>query len=263
MGGLVRTKVLVSACLLIVTFASAQQPVAARKIAFSKVIDLTHTLNQSTPVYEETKESPYKAKTVATFEKEHYFAREICLPEHFGTHLDAPAHFARGSWTLDQIPAERLVAPLYVIDVSNNVKSNPDYQLSAADVTNWEDQHGRIAPASVVIVRTGWNSRWNSSQSYRNADPKGTMHFPGYSLAAAKLLVARGVFGLGIDTLSIDYGPSADFPVHQYTLAHKLYHLENVANLENVPAVGATIIAAPMKLEGGSGSPVRIFALVP
>ena len=257
-------RILITACVLIASFASGQEHAApAQRITFSKVVDLSHTLNESTPVYEETSQSPYKAKTVATFEKDHYFAREICLPEHFGTHLDAPAHFARGQWTLDQIPPERLVAPVFVIDVSDPVKGNPDYQVTAADITTWEQQHGRIRPGSVVIVRTGWNSRWNSSKDYRNADAKGTMHFPGYSLEAAKLLVAHGVFGLGIDTLSIDYGPSADFPVHQYTLAHKLYHLENVANLEGVPAVGATIIAAPMKLEGGSGSPVRIIALVP
>lgn len=258
-----RNIVLITACLFIATLAHAQEHAAARKLSFSKVVDLTHTLNESTPVYEQVKESPYKVKTVATFEKDHYFARAICLPEHFGTHLDAPAHFARGSWTLDQIPPQRLVAPVDIIDVTQQVKDNADYQVSSADVNGWEQQHGRIASGSVVIVRTGWNSRWNSSQAYRNADAKGTMHFPGYSLEAAKLLVGRGVFGLGIDTLSIDYGPSPDFPVHQYTLLHKLYHLENVANLDDVPAQGATMVAAPMKLEGGSGSPVRIFALVP
>jgi kynurenine formamidase len=113
------------------------------------------------------------------------------------------------------------------------------------------------------MLMTGWESRWNSAQEFRNADRKGVMHFPGYSLEGARFLVeARSVMGLGVDTLSIDYGPSPDFAVHQYTMAHSVYHLENVANLANVPATGAVVIVAPMKLEGGSGGPVRIFALL-
>src|SRR5262249_12714490 len=97
----------------------------------------------------------------------------------------------------------------------------------------------------------------------RDADAKGVMHFPGYSLEAAKFLVeARQALCLGIDTLSVDYGPSTDFAVHLYTLPHSLYHLENVANLEHVPATGATVVVAPMKIDGGSGGPVRILALL-
>ena len=235
-----------------------------QRVNFREVIDLTHALSSANPPYEESAEPLFRARTVATIERNHYFAREICLPEHFGTHLDAPAHFAQGKWTVDQIPPERLIAPLVVIDVSKQADRSPDYQISTDDISSWENAHGQIPAASVVIANTGWASRWNSVKQYRNADAKGTMHFPGYSLAAAKLLVeGRHVYGLGIDTLSIDYGPSADYPVHQYTLRHSLYHLENVANLDRVPARGATVISAPMKLEGGSGSPVRILALVP
>lgn len=228
------------------------------------VIDLTHTLNPSTPNFEDTKEPVYQAKTVATIERDHYFAREICLPEHFGTHLDAPAHFAQGLWTVDQIPPERLFAPLLVLDVREKVKQDPDYRLVIEDVTRWEQAHEQIPQGSVVIVRTGWEARWNSAKDYRNADAKGVMHFPGYSVEAARLLVEeRKVYGLGIDTLSIDYGPSPDFAVHQYSLAHGVYHLENVANLTEVPVRGAQVIVAPMKLEGGSGSPARVLALLP
>ena len=150
-----------------------------------------------------------------------------------------------------------------MLDVSANVSRNPDYQLSVEDIARWEQVNGQIPPGAVVIARTGWDSRWQSTKDYRNADAKGTMHFPGYSQDAAKFLVgARTVLGLGIDTLSIDYGPSKDFAVHQYTLAHSLYHLENVANLDRVPASGAMVVVAPMKLEGGSGGPVRILALL-
>jgi len=249
--------------LVLATCAQAQQN-PATEIRFRAVLDLTHALGENNPAYEQAAEPPFHAKTVGTIEKNLYFAREICLPEHFGTHLDAPAHFARGQWTVDQIPPERFIAPLVVLDVRSRAAANPDYQLSAADVSAWEKLHAQVPPGSVVVANTGWGSRWSSPEQYRNADRKGVMHFPGYSLAAARLLVEeRKVYGLGIDTLSIDYGPSQDFPVHRYTLAHRLYHLENVADLDRLPARGSTVVVAPIKLEGGSGGPVRIFALVP
>jgi kynurenine formamidase len=257
-------RILAYALLASVSLLAAQQRPASRQVVrLRKVVDLTHTLNASTPTYEESAEPAYRAKTVATLEKEHYFAREVCLPEHFGTHLDAPAHFAKGLWTVDQIPPERLLAPLVVIDVTAEVKRNSDHQLSLADLSSWEGRHGQVPAHAVVVVRTGWESRWNSAKEYRNPDTKGVMHFPGYSLEAAKLLLEqRKVYGLGIDTLSIDYGPSPDFPVHQYSLSRGAYHLENVANLDSVPPTGALIMVAPMKLEGGSGSPVRLLAMV-
>jgi kynurenine formamidase len=231
---------------------------------FRGVVDLTHTLNAQVPTYEvPTKTPAYHTKTVATIAKDGYFAREISLPEHFGTHIDAPAHFVEGMWTVDQIPAQRLVAPLVVMDVSANAKGNPDYQISVEDVAAWEKVHDQIPLNSIVMVRTGWDSRWNSVKDYRNADSKGVMHFPGYSEDAAHFLVeGRKVLGIGIDTLSIDYGPSKDFPVHLYDLRHSVYQLENVANLERAPASGGLVVIAPMKLEAGSGAPVRILALV-
>jgi kynurenine formamidase len=236
---------------------------AAQPAGFRAVVDLTHTVNANVPTFDVEEKPVYQVKTVATIEKNKYFLRNISLPEHFGTHIDAPAHFAKGGWTVDQIPAERLVAPLAVLDVAANVKNNPDYQISVEDIARWEQGNGQIPPGAVVMARTGWDSRWDSAKDYRNADAKGVMHFPGYSEDAAKFLVeARNVLGLGIDTLSIDYGPSKDFAVHRYTLAHSLYHLENVANLDRAPADGAIVVVAPMKLEGGSGGPVRIFALV-
>lgn len=236
---------------------------AAPSAGFHAVVDLTHAINAQVPTYDLAEAYGYQAKTVATIEKDGYFARSISLPEHFGTHIDAPAHFARGLWTVDQIPVERLIAPVVVLDVSAKAENNPDYQISVADIAAWERAYGQIPLGAVVMARTGWDSRWNSVKDYRNADAKGVMHFPGYSEEAAKFLAeGRNVLGLGIDTLSVDYGPSQDFAVHQYTMARSLYHLENVANLERVPAKDAIVVVAPMKLEGGSGGPVRILALV-
>ncbi|HYL11789.1 MAG TPA: cyclase family protein [Terriglobales bacterium] len=235
----------------------------AQSSGFAAVIDLTHTVGSSTPTYEPQEKSAFRVKTVATVKKDGYFAREICLPEHFGTHIDAPAHFAQGLWTVNKIPTERLLAPLVVLDVKANVERNPDYQISLDDIATWEKANGQIPQGAVVMARTGWESRWSSVKDYRNADAKGVMHFPGYSEEAARFLVeGRNTIGLGIDTLSIDYGPSKDFPVHKYTLSHSLYHLENVANLGLVPEAGAMVVVAPMKLDGGSGGPVRILALV-
>ena len=235
---------------------------AAAPSGFREVIDLTHTLNAQVPTYEPPSQTAYRTKTVATIAKDSYFAREISLPEHFGTHIDAPAHFVQGLWTVDQIPAERLVAPLVVIDVSEHAKGNPDYQISVEDIAAWEKVHDQIPLNSVVMARTGWDSRWNSVKDYRNADSKGVMHFPGYSEDAAHFLVeGRKVLGIGIDTLSIDYGPSKDFPVHLYDLRRSVYQLENVANLDRAPASGGLVVIAPMKLEDGSGAPVRILAL--
>jgi kynurenine formamidase len=260
----VRALIIGYALALALLLFAQRRPEAKPVSMFHAVVDLTHTLNSSVPTFDLSAEPVYKAKVVATIAKDKYFAREISLPEHFGTHIDAPAHFVPGLWTVDEIPAERLVAPLIVVDVSAKVAQNPDYLVSVEDISRWEEANGQIPFGAVVIANTGWASRWSSSQQYRNADAKGVMHFPGYSLDAAKFLIeARNVVGLGIDTLSIDYGPSEDFPVHQYGLAHSVYNLENVANLKKVPEKGAILVVAPMKLEGGSGSPVRLLALLP
>jgi len=255
---------IIGCCLALALFLFAQRRQDSVQLPdFHSIVDLTHTIDSQVPTYEASDKPAYQARTVASLDKDGYFAREISLPEHFGTHLDAPAHFAPGLWTVDQIPPERLVAPVVVLDVTTSAKSNPDYQVSVGDVAKYEEAQGQIPIHAVAMAYTGWDSRWNSAKDYRNADAQGVMHFPGYSLEAARFLVeARQVVGLGIDTLSIDYGPSKDFPVHHYTLAHSLYHLENVANLGHVPASGGTVVVAPMKLESGSGSPVRIFALV-
>ena len=239
---------------LLATCAFAQQ----------KVVDLTHTLGPKSPDWEGTEQRPFEARPLATFAKNGYFTRYISMQEHFSTHIDAPAHFSPTGWTVDQIPADHLVAPLVVIDISQPSAKDADYQLSLADVQAWEKAQGRIPRGAVVEALTGWTAKWGSMQDYRNADAKGTMHFPGYSLDAVKFLVEqRGVYGLGIDTLSVDYGASQDFPVHQFTAKHNVYHLENSTNLDQVPPKGATVVVGAADLEGGSGGPVRILALVP
>jgi kynurenine formamidase len=242
-------------------FAQRPQP-AAPQSSLGAIFDLTHALDEKAPTWDGGPQLQVRADDRLD-QQGGFFTRHVAMPEHFGTHIDAPAHFARGAWTLEQIPPQRLTGPLVVLDVTEKAAKDADYEVALADVAAWEKQHGEIPAGAIVVARTGWAARWDSAQSYRNADKAGTLHFPGFGLKTAQFLVeSRKVAALGIDTFSVDPGPSKDYPVHRCTAKHNVYHLENVANLSLLPAAGATAVVAPMKLTGGSGSPVRIFAFV-
>jgi kynurenine formamidase len=228
----------------------------------TRIVDMTYAINDKLPAWPGN-DRTFEAKAVATPEKDGYFARSFWTLEHYGTHLDAPAHFPGGKQYLDQIPVAHFFGPAVVLDVRDEVSKDSDYRLRVMRVEKWEALHGRIPSGAIVLLRTGWSSRWPDQARYRNTDAGGVMHFPGYSVEAAKLLIERGAVGLGIDTLSIDYGPSKEFEVHRTDLPAGLYNLENLANLDQLPDSGAFLIAAPIKLEGGSGGPVRVFALLP
>jgi kynurenine formamidase len=228
----------------------------------TRVVDMTYAINGKLPAWPGD-ERTFEAKVAASPEKEGYFARSFWTLEHYGTHMDAPAHFPPGKEFLDQIPVAHLFAPAVVIDVREEAGKDPDYRLRVMRVEKWEALHERIPAGAVVLLRTGWASRWPDQARYRNMDSAGMMHFPGFSVEAARLLIERGAVGLGIDTLSIDYGPSKDFEVHRVTLPAGLYQLENLANLDQLPEAGAFLISAPIKLESGSGGPVRVFAILP
>ena len=251
-----------SLALALLLFA-AHKPSMPDQIAYSQVVDLTHNLNDHSPNWEGTDKSPFSAKNLGSIEHDGYYSRTFATQEHYGTHLDAPAHFAKGMWTVDQIPAERLVRPLVVLNVSAKTVGHPDYELTVQDIAEYEAQHGEIPDGAVVMVYTGWDDRWDAPNAFRNAAADGVPHFPGYSLEAAQFLVkTRNVVGLGIDTMSIDPGASKTYPVHQFTAKESVYQLENVANLGLLPPAGATVVVAPIKLENGSGGPVRLLALV-
>ncbi len=262
-------------CLLLLAVApgaaSAQRPDLPMKLVQEieagriKLIDLTHPVDGQSPYWpEDHLPSPFHAKVVDTYAHDGYFARALEIPEHFGTHMDAPVHFDPHGKTVDQIPVDSLLRPVVVIDVSAKVEKDPEYRLTAADVENWVKVHGPIPRGGVVLVRTGWGALWPSQEKYMAQDAQGVMHFPGLSLEAARYLVERAApAAIGIDTPSIDYGPSKKFEVHQFTMAHGLYHLENLMHLGALPATGAVLIALPLDLRGGSGSPARVLALVP
>lgn len=228
----------------------------------TRVLDLSYSINDKLVPWPGD-EKWFEAKVNASIEKNGYFTRSFWMLEHYGTHLDAPAHFPPGKATVEQIPAKQLFGPAAVIDVRAEGGKDADYQLAAARVEDWEKRHGRIAAGAIVLLRTGWAASWPDARKYRNQDSKGRMHFPGFSVEAAKLLVQREVSGLGCDTMSVDHGASQDFAVHHLTLGSGLYHLENLADLSALPESGAFLVVAPIKLEGGSGGPVRVFALLP
>lgn len=253
------------ACLILCACATTQPPL---DLAHAELIDLTWPYDDKT-LYWPTSPSAFELKELAygpTPGGWFYSSYAICTPEHGGTHLDAPIHFAAGKLTADKLPLEKLIAPAVVIDVADRAAANADYRLTADDIRAWEARHGAIAAGTIVLLHTGWGKRWPDRKAYFGDDTPGktdNLHFPSYGEDAARLLVEeRRVAILGVDTPSIDYGQSTDFIVHRIANGADVAGLENIAHLERLPARGAYIIALPMKIAGGSGGPVRIVAVV-
>jgi len=229
-----------------------------------RVVDLTHRLNPAIPYWPGEQYRPFEFRTIATLERDGVFSGFFAMPEHMGTHVDAPNHFVAGQVSVDRLRPEQLIAPAVVIDVREKVARNPDYQLMVEDIRQWERRYGRIPRGAVVFMYTGWGARWGNPEAYRNRDAQGVMHFPGFSPEAAEFLVhQRQIHGIGIDTLSVDFGPSRDFRVHHIMHGAGKYHLENVARLGLLPPRGAIVVIGVLPIEGGSGGPARIFAFLP
>ena len=234
-----------------------------------RLVDLSHTYDDST-LFWPTSPTRFKKEELAFGETDggyFYSAYSICTPEHGGTHLDAPIHFAAGGKTTDQIELERLIAPGVVIDVSAQSARDRNYRLSLADVEDWEKRNGQIEPGSIVLMRSGWSQHWPDAKAYLGDDTPGDaskLSFPGYGAEATRFLVEqRGVSLLGVDSASIDHGPSKDFMAHRIAAKANVGALENLTGLEQLPEQGFTIIALPVKVGGGSGGPVRVVAMIP
>ena len=234
-----------------------------------RIVDLTHPFDAQT-LYWPTSPSAFELTTLAsgiTAGGYFYSSYKLCTPEHGGTHLDAPVHFSKTGKSAADLPLLQLMAPAVVIDVTKQAAADAAYRVTRADVESFETAHGRIAPGTIVLVRTGWSRFWPDRKRYLGDDTPGDaskLKFPGYGEDAARLLVEqRHVAVLGIDTASIDYGPSTDFRAHRLGAAANVVNLENLAALDELPPTGATVIALPMKIAGGSGGPVRVVGLVP
>ena len=243
---------------------------ASAQFPEGRLIDLTHSFSPETIYWPTAKPFTFeKVSDGITPGGYYYAANNFAAAEHGGTHLDSPIHFAAGKDTADQIPLEKLIGPAAVIDVSAAAAANPDYQIQVSDIEAWEKANGKIPDNALVLLRTGWDARWPDRKAYLGTSKIGSdavaeLHFPGLDPRTAQWLVDnRPIDAIGIDTPSIDYGQSKSFETHQALFAKNIPAFENVANLGELPATGATIIALPMKIQGGSGGPLRIVAVAP
>jgi kynurenine formamidase len=241
---------------------------SAYAIDEQKIIDMTYPFGADTLHWPTAKpfqlEKAQEGITPAGF---WYASYNYCGSEHLGTHLDAPFHFAQGKWTTEQIPLQRTIGPAVVMDVRRQAEADRDYRLSADAIRRWERKHGAVPAGAIVLMHSGWGRYWGDRKRYFGSDEPGDvnrLHFPGLSKEAAEYLVnERRVKAIGIDTPSIDHGPSKDFIVHQLLGAANVPIFENVAAMERLPAKGATVFGIPMKIQGGTGGPLRIFAILP
>jgi kynurenine formamidase len=247
-------------------------PVMAQRapvLPSDRLVDLSYPFD-ATSIYWPTAE-PFKLDTDfegVTDKGYFYSAYRYSAAEHGGTHLDAPVHFAKGHHTVDEIPLEQLMGNAIVIDVTSQCASNSDYLVSVADFQNWERKNGRIAPGTIVFLRTGFGKRYPDRKSYLGTDERGAaavakLHFPGLDPAAARWLTQnRSIKAIGLDTASIDYGQSTLFESHRILFEKNIPAFENVANLDQLPVKGFSVIALPMRIKGGSGAPLRIVAFM-
>ncbi len=254
--------------LLAVTFFLLARASSAYPVEERKIVDLTYSFSAETHHWPTAK--PFHLEKVAEGRAPGgfwYSSYNYGGSEHVGTHLDAPFHFAEGKWTTEQIPLARLIGPGVVIDVRRQAEKNADYMLQVSDVRGWEKSYGRMPRGAIVLIRSGWGKFWGDRKRYFGTDEPGNvsvLHFPGLSKDAAAFLVGqRNIKAVGIDTPSIDPGPSKDFLAHQTLGAANVPIFENVAGMERVPNKGSTVYAIPMKIKGGSGAPLRIFAILP
>jgi kynurenine formamidase len=234
------------------------------------LVDLSHPYDAAA-IFWPTAE-PFRLQKVAdgvTPAGFYYAANDFATSEHGGTHIDSPIHFAQGRQTVDQIPLDRLVGAAVVIDVSEAAAKDADYQVTTEDIQRAEARDGRIPDRAIVLIRTGYSTRWPDAASYLGTAERGAaavakLHFPGlHPDAAAWLIANRSISAIGIDTASIDYGQSTLFESHRALFAKDIPAFENLAGLGKLPARGAHIIALPMKIAGGSGAPLRAIAILP
>ena len=240
---------------------AADEP-AVRSIGLSKVMDLTHTLSPKFPIIPIPGLTfPIKITAIATLEKFGVYVNKWELMDHNGTHIDAPCHFIADTQTVEQLPVRNLIVPAAVIDISGRAKSDADSAVTIDDVKAWEKNHGRLPRGSAVFMYSGWDVKAGDPQAYLGTDQSNTLHFPGFAEDTCQFLVTeRDIAGIGVDTISLDIGPSKEFKAHKALLRGNKWGLECVANLSRIPPSGATVFVGATKVEGSSGGPARLIA---
>lgn len=235
----------------------------------SRIVDLTHSFGSDTIVWPSEQDFKLIVQHAEDTPGGYYYSsNRMELPEHGGTHIDAPIHFSRGKQTLDQIPIDHMVGAGIRIDVTEQCARDRDYRVTIADFERWEAEHGRVQSGAIVLLNTGYARFWPTRQDYLGTELRGqegvrALHFPGlHPEAAAWLVRERQVKAVGIDTASIDYGQSTIFETHVALLSQNVPVFENLAELQSLPDRGFEVIALPMKIAGGTGGPLRIIAVV-
>jgi kynurenine formamidase len=259
--------ILVFALLCAALAAGAEEPVPT---VLGPALDLTHAFDADT-IYWPTEEGFVleRGNEGVTDAGYYYAAHRMRLAEHGGTHLDAPRHFHESGSTAERVPLERLIAPAVVVDVREACSKNADYAIGVSDLERFEATHGRIPDGAALLLATGFAARWPDRLRYLGTGERGPgavtkLHFPGLDPAAARWLVAkRELAAVGLDTASIDPGTSQRFESHRILFASEIPAFENLAALDQLPPTGATLIALPMKIAGGSGGPLRAVAILP
>jgi len=247
---------------------AATTPVAAPSATLradaANIVDLTHEVSADAPYWPGPERSPFRHETLVAHEDGSPAMAAYSVPEHFGTHFDAPLHGGMGLASVDQVPLDDLFGPAVVVDVTSSASTDPDYAVDVDDLRDWEAVHGPIPAGAIVIARTGWARRWTGGDAYYNRGLDGRLHFPGFAPDAARFLVGeRDIAGIGIDTGSVDPGIVDGFPVHGIVNGAGHFHLENLADLSRLPEVGAFLVVAPIKIKGGSGGQARVFGVLP
>ena len=226
----------------------------------SRVVDLTYTLTHDFPTY--FGEQQFFDEDVFTYAENSFNLKMLRVNEHTGTHIDAPLHFTDGGTSIDEVAVESLVCPLAIVDIREKADADPDAQITPDDLKTWIAEHGPIPAGACVAQNAGWQQRLGTP-GFRNADGDGKMHFPAFHVEAVQMLLEDAeVAGVGVDTLSIDYGLSSDFITHYTWLPANRWAVENMANLDQLPATGATLVVGAPKHQGGTGGPCRLIALV-
>jgi kynurenine formamidase len=236
------------------------QAATVRRTTFRNVADLTHVLGTQFPLFPGA--APFRIQQAVSHDKDGYYGSILTYWEHSGTHMDAPVHFAPNGLFVDQLRIENLVVPAVVINITEKVRRDPDAVVTPDDIRAWERRYGRIPDNAAVLMASGWGARAGSVEAFRNTDSSGVMHFPGFGKEAIDfLLTERRISGIGVDTLSLDHGPSTTFAVHYTILPTNRWGLENLANLESIPPSGATLFVGAPKIASGSGGPTRVMAV--
>ncbi len=203
-------------------------------------------------------------QTVSELDTHGYFTRQFSMGEHSGTHINAPNSFHAGGPSIDQYPAQALVVPAALVDVAEQVMANPDYAMTVDDLGRWEAEHGLVPAGSVVLLHTGWHTKWSRADKYLGTGPDGGLHFPGFSAEIVQVLLNdRNAGGLGTDTPGVEPGNDASFTVNRLALEQPRIVLENLCNLNRLPATGVTLVIGVLRLRGGTGSPASVLAFVP